>query len=67
MARPENREELNLLRVDADREGEQVQVQTKDAVPMNAGLIDANVDEDGTVRQESNGAAFNPDAYEVVE
>lgn len=58
---------LNLLEVDPDRAGEEVRVRsTQEHVGLTV-EIDGYVDEDGIVRQESNGASFNADVYEVVE
>ena len=59
--------DLNLIRVDEDRAGEELIVRSQRAEHEENKEIDAYVDDDGTVRQESNGAAFNNDVYEVAE
>jgi hypothetical protein len=56
--------QANLLRVDPEREGETVRVQSTQST-ITPTVVEAYVDEDGTVRQEGNGAAFNGDVYEV--
>jgi hypothetical protein len=59
--------ELHILTVAEDRAGESVTVcSTQDSVLDNP-EVDAYVDDDGTVRQESNGACFNANVYEVIE
>jgi hypothetical protein len=58
--------DLNLLTVDSDRAGEEVRVQSTQDHIASPTEVDAYVDDDGTVRQESNGAAFNADVYEII-
>lgn len=58
--------ELNLLTVDSERVGEEVVVRSTNSF-VTPSEIPGYVAEDGTVRQQSNGAAFNADAYEIVE
>lgn len=54
--------ESSLLEVDESRAGEEVTVQNTES----AELFDAYVDDDGTVRVEENGAAFNEYVYTIV-
>ena len=56
---------LNILTVDESRAGETLKVESAKDVVGAPASIEAYVDDDGTVRQESNGACFNADAYEV--
>lgn len=59
--------ELNLLEVSPERAGETVRVRSTQDTLSSPTEVEAYVDDDGTVRQESNGAAFNAEVYDVVE
>lgn len=66
---PMNKEQardLNLLAVSKHRADEEVTVRSQ-RKEEEGEEIDAYVDDDGTVRQESNGAAFNADVYEIID
>lgn len=58
--------ETDLLRVDPEREGESVAVESTQA-PITQSVFEGYVDDDGIIRQRDNGAAFNGAVYEVRE
>lgn len=58
---------LGLLRLDDVEAGTTVQVRSTGSSIGASSTHTAYVDEDGIVRQEGNGAAFNKHAYEVAE
>lgn len=56
---------LNLLTVSPDHEGETVKVVSTGRSIGNMTVIDAYVDEDGIIRQQTNDACLNADSYQV--